>query len=275
MDIVKDADGPARRPSVQADLAPTAASRTAFVPLLGLGVAFYALCLHVAEVDVLRLWEGLPRLAGWIARSWPPDLSEIDVLARRGLETVAMATVGVSFGAIIAAPLCLLAARNIGVSPLLALPARWLLNALRGVDSFVFALIFVAAVGLGPFAGVLGVALHTAGSIAKLWAETIETTEPGPVEAARMSGAGRLRVFLHAQLPDALPQLSSILLYMWEFNVRASTVLGVVGAGGIGQELKNSVDLLQFDRVLTILLVILAMVTAIDQLSAWLRRRLS
>ena len=275
MGIVKDADGPARRPSAQADLAPTAARRTAFVPLLGLGVGFYALCLHVAEVDVLRLFEGLPRLAGWIARSWPPDLSEIDVLARRGLETVAMATVGVSFGAIIAAPLCLLAARNIGVSPLLALPARWLLNALRGIDSFVFALIFVAAVGLGPFAGVLGVALHTAGSIAKLWAETIETTEPGPVEAARMSGAGRLRVFLHAQLPDALPQLSSILLYMWEFNVRASTVLGVVGAGGIGQELKNSVDLLQFDRVLTILLVILPMVTAIDQLSAWLRRRLS
>jgi phosphonate transport system permease protein len=275
MDIVKDADGPARRQGAEADLAATAVSRTAFVPLLGLGVAFYALCLHVAEVDVLRLWEGLPRLAGWIARSWPPDLSEIDVLARRGLETVAMATVGVSFGAIIAAPLCLLAARNIGVSPLLALPARWLLNALRGIDSFVFALIFVAAVGLGPFAGVLGVALHTAGSIAKLWAETIETTEPGPVEAARMSGAGRLRVFLHAQLPDALPQLSSILLYMWEFNVRASTVLGVVGAGGIGQELKNSVDLLQFDRVLTILLVILAMVTAIDQLSAWLRRRLS
>ncbi len=275
MDIVKDADGPARRQGAEADLAATAVSRTAFVPLLGLGVAFYALCLHVAEVDVLRLWEGLPRLAGWIARSWPPDLSEIDVLARRGLETVAMATVGVSFGAIIAAPLCLLAARNIGVSPLLALPARWLLNALRGIDSFVFALIFVAAVGLGPFAGVLGVTLHTAGSIAKLWAETIETTEPGPVEAARMSGAGRLRVFLHAQLPDALPQLSSILLYMWEFNVRASTVLGVVGAGGIGQELKNSVDLLQFDRVLTILLVILAMVTAIDQLSAWLRRRLS
>lgn len=274
MDIVKDADGPAPRQG-EHSLASATARRTAFVPLLVLGVAFYALCLHVAEVDVLRLWEGLPRLAGWIARSWPPDLSEIDVLARRGLETVAMATVGVSFGAIIAAPLCLLAARNIGVTPLLALPARWLLNALRGIDSFVFALIFVAAVGLGPFAGVLGVALHTAGSIAKLWAEAIETTEPGPVEAARMSGAGRLRVFLHAQLPDALPQLSSTLLYMWEFNVRASTVLGVVGAGGIGQELKNSVDLLQFDRVLTILLVILAMVTAIDQLSAWLRRRLS
>ncbi|MCA3634208.1 MAG: ABC transporter permease subunit [Methylobacterium sp.] len=143
------------------------------------------------------------------------------------------------------------------------------------MDSFVFALIFVAAVGLGPFAGVLGIALHRAGSIARLWAEAIETTDMGPVEAARMSGAGRLKVFVHVQLPDALPQLSSILLYMWDFNVRSSTVLGVVGAGGIGQELTNSVNLLLFDRVLTIRVIILVMVTLIDQLSAWLRRRLS
>jgi phosphonate transport system permease protein len=270
-DSVGQGPGPAERDRPPAGFG----ARLGFAPLLVSGVAFYAVCLHVADVSFPRLFEGLPRLMGWLARSWPPDLSELDVIALRGLETVAMATVGVSFGAIIAAPICLLAARNVGVPQILALPARWLLNALRGIDSFVFALIFVAAVGLGPFAGVLGVALHTAGSIAKLWAEAIEAAEPGPVEAARMSGAGRLRVFLHAQLPDVLPQLSSILLYMWEFNVRASTVLGVVGAGGIGQELKNSVDLLLFDRVLTILLVILLMVTAIDQLSAWLRRRLS
>lgn len=273
LDVALQAEPPA--PKSQLSPLPAFARRVAFLPLLLLGVAFYALCFSVAEVSLPRLWEGLPRLATWVGRSWPPDLSEIDILVRRGLETVAMATIGVSFGAVIAAPICLLAARNVGASPVLALPARWLLNALRGIDSFVFALIFVAAVGLGPFAGVLGIALHTAGSIAKLWAEAIETTEMGPVEAARLSGAGRLKVFLHVQLPDALPQLSSILLYMWEFNVRASTVLGVVGAGGIGQELKNSVDLLLFDRVLTILMIILVMVTLIDQLSAWLRRRLS
>jgi phosphonate transport system permease protein len=268
---------PAKPLALKSEAAPLPASarRAAFLALLLVGLAIYALCFSVAEVSLSRLWEGLPRLATWVARSWPPDLSEIDILIRRGLETVAMATIGVSFGAIIAAPICLLAARNVGAPKVLSLPARWLLNALRGIDSFVFALIFVAAVGLGPFAGVLGIALHTAGSIAKLWAEAIEMTEMGPVEAARMSGAGRLRVFLHVQLPDALPQLSSILLYMWEFNVRASTVLGVVGAGGIGQELKNSVDLLLFDRVLTILVIILVMVTLIDQSSAWLRRRLS
>jgi phosphonate transport system permease protein len=245
-----------------------------FTVLVLLAVAFYALCLVVAQVDFARLWSGLPRLANWAARAWPPDLSEIGTLAYRAVETVAMGTVGTSFGVLIAVPICLLAARNINPALWLYVPARGLLNVLRGIDAFVFALILVAAVGLGPFAGVLGLSLHAAGSIAKLWSEAIETVEPGPVDAVTLTGAGRLKVIRYALVPDVLPSLASITLYMWEWSIRASTVLGVVGAGGIGQELKNSVDLLAFDRVLTILLLILAMVTAIDAASAWLRRRL-
>jgi len=248
--------------------------RIAFAGLLVLGVVFYIVCLRVAQVDFARLWDGLPRLARWAARAWPPDLSELGVLGLRAFETVAMGTIGTSFGALIAVPLCLLAAHNVTPSPLLRVPARGLLNVLRGIDSFIFALILVAAVGLGPFAGVLGLALHAAGSIAKLWSETIETAERGPIEAVTMSGAGRLKVIRFALVPDVMPSLASITLYMWEWSIRASTVLGVVGAGGIGQELKNSVDLLAFDRVLTILLLILVMVSAIDAVSAWLRRRL-
>lgn len=186
-----------------------------------------------------------------------------------------MATLGTTLGALIAAPLCVLAARNTTPAPLIYGPVRTILDALRGIDSFVFALLFVAAVGLGPFAGTLGVALHSSGSIAKLWSEAIETGEPGPIEAATLTGAGRAKVIRYALLPDVLPSLASTVLYVWEFNVRASTVLGIVGAGGIGQELKNSVDLLAFPRVLAILLVILAMVTAIDRASARLRRALS
>lgn len=246
-----------------------------FAGLLGLGVAFYVGCLYVAQVDLGKLWDGLPRLMNWAARAWPPDGSEFDVLLLRAAETVAMGTVGTTLGALLAVPLCLMAANNTTPSLWLSIPARGLLNILRGVDSFIFALILVAAVGLGPFAGVLGVALHAAGSIAKLWAESIETAERGPIDAVTMSGASRLRVIRYALLPDVLPSLSSIMLYMWEWSVRASTVLGVVGAGGIGQELKNAVDLLQFDRVFMILLIILAMVTAIDAVSAWLRRRLT
>lgn len=246
-----------------------------FVLILGAVLAFYAFCFHFAEMDLRRLWTGLPRLASWSARAWPPDFSEFDTLLRRAAETLAMATLGTTLGAVIAVPICMLAARNTTPHLALYVPARFLLNVLRGIDSFVFALLFVAAVGLGPFAGVLGVGLHSAGSIAKLWSEAIETAEQGPIDAAILTGASRLRVIFYALIPDVMPSLASILLYVWEFNVRASTVLGIVGAGGIGQELKNNIDLLDFPRVFAILLIILVMVTIIDQTSAWLRRRLS
>lgn len=235
----------------------------------------YGTSFHVAEIEPGRLLSGLPRLASWAGRAWPPDFSEPDALARRAAETLAMATLGTTLGALIAVPLCLLAARNTSPHLLVYGPARALLNVLRGIDSFVFALLFVAAVGLGPFSGALGVGLHSAGSIAKLWSESIETAAVGPIEAATLSGAGRLKIVVHALLPDVMPSLASTLLYLWEFNVRASTVLGIVGAGGIGQELKNSIDLLDFPRVFAIILTILVMVTAIDAASAWARRRLS
>jgi phosphonate transport system permease protein len=245
-----------------------------FVATLLLVSVVYAVSLRFVDFDIGRLWQGLPRLAHWAAKAWPPDLTELRELVERAVETVAMAIIGTTIGAIIAAPCCILAAKNITPSTLLYTPTRWFLNVLRGIDSFVFALLFVAAVGLGPFAGVLGVGLHSAGTIAKLWSEVIESVEPGPLEAVALTGANRLKVIRYALIPDVLPNLASIALYVWEFNVRASTVLGVVGAGGIGQELKNSVDLLNFSRVFTVIIIVLAMVTAIDQLSAWLRRRL-
>src|SRR5687768_11330453 len=149
-------------------------ARLGFALLLLAGAVFYAACLVVAQVDPGKLIAGLPRLASWAARAWPPDLSEVDTLLVRAAETVAMGTVGTSFAVVLAAPVCIFAARNVTPAGWAYYPARGLLNMLRGIDSFVFALIFVAAVGLGPFAGVLGVALHMAGSIAKLWSEAIE-----------------------------------------------------------------------------------------------------
>jgi phosphonate transport system permease protein len=238
-------------------------------------VAAVWLAAHVAEVDFGRLVAGLPRLAHWAATAWPPDLSEFGLVLRNAGVTLAIATAGTAFAALLAMPLALAASATFHVPWPLRAAARGFLNALRGIDGFVFALIFVAAVGLGAFAGVIGVMLHSAGSIAKLWAEAIEAQATGPLEAVGMTGAGRLKLAVHVVLPDLLPALGSALLYVWEFNVRASTVLGVVGAGGIGQDLKNSVDLLAFDRTLTILVVILVMVAAIDRLSAEFRRRLA
>jgi phosphonate transport system permease protein len=235
----------------------------------------FVVCLRLADVDPVELAQGLPTMAGWIGEAFPPSTEAVDVLLLRAAETVAIAVVGTVLAAALALPLCVLAARNTAPSGWIRLPVRLFLNGLRGVDSFVFALLFVAAVGLGPFAGVLGIALHTWGSMGKLFSESIEAQPGGPLEAAELTGAGRLRTSSYTLFPDVLPSLTSTGLYMLEFNIRASTVLGVVGAGGIGQELKNAVDLLAFPRLATILLVILVMVTAVDQLSARLRKALA
>src|SRR5947209_17549597 len=238
-------------------------SRLRLVAVLVLLAAFYSASWHLAKVDPAKLLSGLPKMASWTGKAWPPAMDELPVLLQRTGETIAMAAIGTTAAAVLAVPLSVLAARNVTPSMAVYYPARWFLNALRGVDSFVFALLFVAAVGLGPFAGVLGIALHTWGSTAKLWAEAIENIPPGPLEAAAVTGASRVKVLAFALVPDVAPSLLSIGLFWWEFNVRASTVLGVVGAGGIGQELKNSMDLLDFPRLLTIITIILVMVTLI------------
>ncbi|MEE3627765.1 phosphonate ABC transporter, permease protein PhnE [Nitrospirillum sp. BR 11752] len=238
-------------------------------------LAFYAVSWRLAGIDLHKLAVGLPKLGRWLATAWPPDLHELPLFALRTAETVAMAAIGTTLAVLLALPMAILASRTITPWPALYHPARWFLNALRGIDSFVFALLFVAAVGLGPFAGVLGIALHTWGSAAKQFADYLESAHLGPFEAVRATGAGRLTAILYALMPDVAPIMLSTALFWWEFNVRASTVLGVVGAGGIGQELKNSMDLLDFPRLVTIIAVILVVVTALDQFSGWLRRRLA
>ncbi len=236
--------------------------------------SFLAWCVWVVAPDLGRLAVGLPRLARWLSGAVPPDFSGPGDLARRAAETVAIAGLGTTIAALMAVPLSVLAARPVAPLPWLYQPVRALLDVLRGVDGFVFALIFVAAVGLGPFAGMLGVALHSAGSIAKLWSEALESADLSPVEAALSAGASRAQAAAVVLVPETLPQTASAVLYVWEFNIRASTVLGLVGAGGLGQELKNAVDLLDFARVLAILIIIVTLVLTADRISAALRRAL-
>jgi phosphonate transport system permease protein len=237
-------------------------------------LAFYAVCAMLAKVDPVKLATGLPKLGHWLAQAWPPRVEELPLFMLRTAETVAMAAIGTTVAVLLALPMALLGCRNLTPFPRLYYPVRWFLNALRGIDSFVFALLFVAAVGLGPFAGVLGIALHTWGSAAKFFADHLEGAQMGPYDAVRATGSGRFTAISYALVPDVLPAFASISLFWWEFNVRASTVLGVVGAGGIGQELKNSMDLLDFSRLFTIIAVILIVITVLDQVSNWLRRKL-
>ena len=236
--------------------------------------SLFAGCVWLAEVDVGALIKGLPRLFAWASKGWPPYLHDFDAFLLRGAETVAIATVGTAVATILAFPLSILIARNVAPSRRLALPIRWFANACRGIDTVVFAILFVAAVGLGPFAGVLGMIVHSLGVIAKLNAEAIETTPAAPLEAAQMAGANKTKLVTYALLPAVLPNLASIALYVWEANVRTSTILGIVGAGGIGIEIKAAIDLLDFQKLLTLSVIVLAMVTLIDQFSGWLRRRL-
>lgn len=238
-------------------------------------VGFVALCAVVAKIDPAALLTGLPRMAQWAATAWPPYLQELDAIAYRAFETVAIATIGTLVAAVVSAPLSMLIAANTAPWRRLALVLRWFANACRGIDTVVFAILFVAAVGLGPFAGVLGMIVHSIGVIAKLNSEAIETLPRAPLEAAAMSGASPAHVMAHAVFPSVLPSLSSVSLYVWEANVRTSTVLGIVGAGGIGIEIKAALDLLDFQRLFTLTVAVLLMVTLIDQCSAWLRRQLT
>jgi phosphonate transport system permease protein len=230
--------------------------------------------IRSAEVSLQEFLKGLPRLGDWLTRLWPPDFSELPSFLEAIWETLAIAIVGTGAAIIVAIPLAILVARNITPLPQLATFLRGFSNLLRGIDTAIFAVIFVSIVGLGPFAGVLGVAFHTTGSMAKLYAEVLETIPPEPIEAIEATGSDRLRTFTFAVLPEALPGLTGITLYLWEFNVRSSVILGIVGAGGIGYELLVSLKLLDFPRLTTILFLILTMVSLIDALSAYLRKRL-
>jgi phosphonate transport system permease protein len=251
-------------------------SLSVFTRVLGFALlaVFLVVCIRLSEVDVAKFANGLPRLAQWAAKAWPPQLNELDVMFLRAAETVAIATVATVVATLLAFPLSVLISRNVSPWTLASLPVRSLINAFRGIDTVVFAILFVAAVGLGPFAGVLGMIVHSIGVIAKLNSEAIETVPNAPLEAAAMTGAGRTSIVTYALLPSVLPSLASVSLYVWEANVRTSTILGIVGAGGIGIEIKAAIDLLDFQRLLTLTVIVLLMVTIIDQFSAWLRRRL-
>lgn len=266
----RDAGGVIREPSIAWFSTPILFRVAIAVLLLG----FFAVCVWLAEINIPALLAGLPRLANWASKSWPPYLGDFDAFLIRAAETVAIATVGTTVATILAFPLSIFIARNVTPYPRLALPIRWVVNAFRGIDTVVFAILFVAAVGLGPFAGVLGMIIHSLGVIAKLNAEAIETVPPAPLESAQMAGANRAKLVSYALLPSILPNLASISLYIWEANVRTSTILGIVGAGGIGIEIKAAIDLLDFQKLLTLSVIVLIMVTLIDQFSGWLRRRL-
>ena len=225
------------------------------------------------EVSLGRMVEGLPYMWDFVRRMVPPDLSVLGNAVRGAIETVQIAIVGTAVAAVLALPVGFAAARN-AAPRWLFYSSRLLLNTFRAVDTLVYALFFVAAVGLGPFPGVLAVIVYTATVLAKLYSEAIEAIEPGPLEAVRATGATRLQVLRWGVLPQLAPQFLSFTLYRFETNIRAAAILGFVGAGGIGFYVQTYLRLLNYPAAASVLLVLVALVMVVDFASSRLRARL-
>ncbi|WP_243093333.1 phosphonate ABC transporter, permease protein PhnE [Thermus thalpophilus] len=237
------------------------------------------------EFDLGKLVKGWPFLVNFLDRAWPPNLAQpqqdiypLQSVASEMLLTVEIALVGTLLAALFALPTSFLAARNLTfknpVLRLLFYLMRGFYNVDRGVDTLILALILVAAVGLGPFAGVLAMAIHSIADLGKLYSEAIENVDKGPIEALESVGASGSNVLRWAILPQVLPLFVSYTLYRFEINFRVSIVLGLVGAGGIGFFIKGAMDAGHYDQMVIGIIAIVLVVNLIDFASSWLRSRL-
>jgi phosphonate transport system permease protein len=246
------------------------------VALLLLVVAsFVSLNLDWAAFASLEAGRSMYR---FMAEFFPPDLSPkfVNKVVLAAWETLAMSALGTIMAAVLGLALAVPASRiSQQDSAWLRSPTRWLLNALRAIPELVWAALLLISAGLGPMAGTLALALHTSGVLGRLFAEAMENIPTGPGDALRTQGVGPLRVFAYATLPQVLPQLMSYTLYRWENNIRAAAVLGVVGAGGLGQMLSFNMGLFLMNKTATILGAMLLMVACVDALSFGLRRWLN
>lgn len=223
-------------------------------------------------------WEALDSMGRFVGEFFPPDTSPefLQKVAIGTWETLAMSALGTGLAAVAGLALALPASRlHEGHAALARSPTRLVLNALRSIPELVWAALLLISAGLGPFAGTLALALHTTGVLGRLFAEAIENAPPGPAAALRAHGVGNGRVFLYATLPQVLPQLMSYTLYRWENNIRAAAVLGVVGAGGLGQLLAFHMGLFQMGKTVTVLGAMLLLVALVDALSHGARRWLT
>ncbi len=247
-----------------------------------------------SEVHLSQLFsrDGGGQILAYLKRLFPPDLSRSVLLDAvvGAMETFAISFVSILLSLAIALSLVFFGSRNLVYSGLLYemetkegwrgafrripyLLAKGILNFLRTVPEMVWALIFVFLVGLGPFPGVLALGVHTGGVLGKLYGEVLEDVDPQPIESLQSTGANKLQILFYGILPQVLPQFISYTLYRWEVNIRVAAVLGFVGAGGLGQRIYIAISLFLENQLLTLMIVLYVLVTLVDYLSAYLRRK--
>jgi phosphonate transport system permease protein len=231
--------------------------------------------LIVVEARPQDLVTGVHGMADIIRRAMPPDFSRLPSTLWPALQTVDIALFGTFVGVVLAIPLAVLAAANVTPSRFTYYVARGIIGFTRAVPDLVWALLFVTAVGLGPFPGGLALGVHSIGMLGRLFAETIEHMDMAPIHALELTGARRTQVFTHGIIPSVLPSLLGISLYRLDENIRSSLVLGFVGAGGIGFQLLTAMNLFQYQEVSLLLIVVFVIVLAAERMSAALRERLA
>lgn len=264
----------AAHPRVFRDPAPVRARK------IGLWVLFIGLfcwCLYDFNFSPERIWTGVQRLGRILAFMFPPHFWEtweewLEVFTALG-ETLAMAFMGTLLGVIIAFPLSFLGAKNINRIFWLRQGSRRVFDVIRAFEQLILALIFIRAFGLGPLAGILAIAVSEIGTFSKLFSEALENTSRKPVEGVVASGGSRLQAIRYAIMPQVLPVHLSVLLYNFESNVRSGTILGIVGAGGIGFMLSDRMSGYFWDQAWTIIFLIIGMVYLIDYLSGLIRTK--
>ena len=260
------------------EMAVNRVTRPPAVAFLGyaLGLALIAWCLSGAGFSLEKVASAPPRFADFAARAFPPNLDP-QVLIRlswKMIETLQIAVAGAVIGVLLSVPVALLAARGLIVAPWANQLVRTLLGFVRAVPDIAWALVFVVAVGLGPFAGMLAIVVDTIGFCGRFFADDMEATDAGAAESLTATGACRLDVVACATIPGAMPAFVSTALFALEKAVRSSTILGLVGAGGIGIELKVGFDLFDYPTAMTVIVMIAVVVIGIEALSGWTRSRI-
>ncbi|MCB1857719.1 MAG: phosphonate ABC transporter, permease protein PhnE [Gammaproteobacteria bacterium] len=251
--------------------------RQRFVRWVVLMLSVAAITVSIRHVEVIPefLYDAPEQLVDLLNRLWPPDLEYYPIAVHEALlETLHIATLGTVLALFLAVPVGLLAARNVTRSTTLNWLAKLILVSSRSVNSLVWALLFVAVFGPGAMAGTLAIAFRSIGFVGKLFAEAVEETQVGPIEALRATGAPRFSVLVKGYWPQVKPAFWSIALFRWDINVRESAVLGLVGAGGIGVALDASLNLFYWDRVATVLLSIFAVVILAELAVTQIRQRI-
>jgi phosphonate transport system permease protein len=241
--------------------------------ILLIAVVVYSWALQGLKVDFALVSNSWPYITDFISRLFPPDPTVLDIAVQALIETVQMSLWGTTIGAIISLPIAVASANNVAPQWLQWL-ANLLQNAVRSVPSIILGLIFVAATGLGAPAGTLALGIYTIGYLAKFYQQAIEAVDPRSLESLEVIGASKLQIAQYGILPQVLPLALGYTFWMFEYNIRAASVLGVVGAGGIGFQLKSYIDGFEYNKATTMMLVLLVVVTVIDAFSSQLRRRL-